>query len=173
MTRFPNDYPADWPAISIGVRDAAGWRCVRCHHPFAPDGRPRRCDDLCDSLRGRLFRPYRNLSGVDEPPLHPAICPHNWQWPGLNYGVHHLDGDKANSAWWNLLAMCNSCHLTIQSRVIVERPYILAHSEWFVPYVCGWYAHYYGKLVVTRDEVLADPARFLAMGQPHLHEVIA
>jgi hypothetical protein len=168
MTRFPNAYPPDWPAISLATRAAAGWRCVRCRHPFTPEGRPLRCDNLCDELRGRLVRPYR--PGLDERPRPSALCPHDWERPGLNYGVHHLDGDTRNSAWWNLLAECNSCHLTTQSRVIVERPYILAHSEWFVPYVCGWYAHYYGKLAITREEALADPARFLAMGQPQLYE---
>jgi 5-methylcytosine-specific restriction endonuclease McrA len=164
VTRVPNQYPTDWPAISLATREAAGWRCVRCRHPFSPAGAPLRCDTLCDERRGRTWRPF---DGAQE------FTAHNWQKPGLNYGVHHLDGDKANGAWWNLLALCNSCHLTVQSRVIVERPYILAHSEWFVPYVCGWYAHYYGQLSVTREEVLADPARFLAMGQPHLHEVLA
>lgn len=166
MTRYPNDYPADWPAISLRVKEAAGWRCVRCHHAFEPGtGRPHACDAQCDDLRGRR----RHLEPGQERRI---VTAHDYG-PGLNYGVHHLDGDKANSAWWNLLAMCNSCHLTIQSRVIVERPYILAHSEWFIPYVCGWYAHYYGHLAITREQAIAEPARFLAMGQPHLHEVIA
>lgn len=156
MTRFPNDYPPDWPAISLRVRQEAGFRCVRCHHPFDARGFPKPCDDQCDKLRGRK-------SGHDR-------WPHAWDRQGLNYGVHHLDGDKANCVWWNLPALCNSCHLTIQSRVIVERPYILAHSEWFVPYVAGYYAAYYGKLAITRDEAMADPARFLAMGQPQLYE---
>lgn len=28
-----NDYPPDWQAIAKRVKDAAGWKCVRCHHP--------------------------------------------------------------------------------------------------------------------------------------------
>lgn len=163
MTRVPNAYPIDWPEISLATREAAGWRCVRCRHPFDRAGHPLRCDHECDQLRGRVWRP--RLVG--------ALTAHDWYRPGLNYGVHHLDGDTRNCAWWNLPALCNSCHLTVQSRVIVERPYILAHSEWFIPYVCGWYAHYYGKLAITREEAIADPLRFLAMGQPQLYEVHA
>lgn len=167
MTRFPNAYPPDWSTLSITVRQMAGWRCVRCRHPFSDRGVPVRCDNLCDELRGRVwrFRPGRAAPA--------ELTAHDWQTPGLNFGVHHLDGDKANGAWWNLLALCNSCHLTVQSRVIVERPYILAHSEWFVPYVCGWYAHYYGHVAISRDEAMADPGRWLALGQPHLHEAPA
>jgi 5-methylcytosine-specific restriction endonuclease McrA len=29
--------------------------------------------------------------------------------------VHHLDGDKANCAPWNLVALCQRCHLSIQA----------------------------------------------------------
>lgn len=84
--------------------------------------------------------------------------------------VHHLDGNKSNDAWWNLLALCQRCHLKIQARVIPERPWMLEHSAWFVPYVCGFYAHYYGKRNITRAEADAAPNRWLAMGQPWLYE---
>lgn len=58
--------------------------------------------------------------------------------------VHHLDLSPANCAWWNLLALCQRCHLHIQSKVILERPYMFEHSEWFKPYVAGYYAARYG-----------------------------
>lgn len=87
--------------------------------------------------------------------------------------VHHLDGDKANSAWWNLLALCQRCHLKIQGRVFVERQWLLEHSEWFKPYAAGFYASYYGQLVITREDADADVDRYLAMGQPFLYEVRA
>lgn len=29
-------YPADWPVIARAVKEAAGWRCVRCDHPHDP-----------------------------------------------------------------------------------------------------------------------------------------
>ena len=35
--------------------------------------------------------------------------------------VHHLDGDKANCADWNLAALCQRCHLKIQGRVKMDQ----------------------------------------------------
>lgn len=83
--------------------------------------------------------------------------------------VHHSDGNKANNVWWNLLALCQRCHLSIQSRVIPERPFLFEHSAWFRPYVAGFYASYYGGEAITREEAEANPDRYLAMGQPHLY----
>lgn len=28
-----NDYPEDWKQIAQRIKDAAGWKCVRCEHP--------------------------------------------------------------------------------------------------------------------------------------------
>jgi hypothetical protein len=83
--------------------------------------------------------------------------------------VHHLDGDKGNNAWWNLLALCQRCHLSVQGRVLPERPWLWSHSAWFIPYVCGFYAHYYAGMTITREAAEADPARFLSLGQPWLY----
>lgn len=80
--------------------------------------------------------------------------------------VHHLNGDKANCRWWNLLALCQRCHLTIQGRVIPERPWLFDHSVWFRDYVCGFYAYHYACREITRDEAQATPERWLALGQP-------
>ena len=82
--------------------------------------------------------------------------------------VHHLDGQKDNNRWWNLLALCQRCHLKIQARLIPERPWLFAHSAWFIPYVCGFYASHYGGQEITREEAMADPDRWLRMGQPWL-----
>lgn len=30
------DYPPDWKAIATAVKEAVGWRCVRCDHPHDP-----------------------------------------------------------------------------------------------------------------------------------------
>ena len=43
--------------------------------------------------------------------------------------VHHLDLDPSNNRWWNLAALCQRCHLSIQGRVIMERPWLFEHSE--------------------------------------------
>jgi DNA-directed RNA polymerase subunit RPC12/RpoP len=136
-------YPPDWPAIAERVKSKAGYRCIRCGHPAERPSARVACDYGC---RHREDGKQRILT------------------------VHHLDGDKGNCAWWNLLALCQVCHLYIQARVIPERPWLFDHSIWFRPYVAGFYASYYGGLAVTREEVMADMDRYLALGQPHLQE---
>lgn len=84
--------------------------------------------------------------------------------------VHHLDGDKGNCRWWNLLALCQACHLSVQARVIPERPWLWGHSRWFVPYVAGFYAWYYGDEEISRAEAERQPDRYLALGQPWRYE---
>lgn len=55
--------------------------------------------------------------------------------------VHHLDIDPSNCNWWNIPPLCQRCHLSIQSRVVMERTWMMEHSEWFKPFVSGYYAH--------------------------------
>lgn len=169
---YANDYPADWPKLSLRTKLAAGWRCVRCGHRFNGASQPLACDDRCDLSRGRavavagaralgLARTLRDHYGADG--------------SGLNYGVHHLDGDKANQAWWNLLALCNSCHLSIQAKVMPEVPYLWEHSPWFRPYVAGYYAAQRGHdlpdllAYPDRDDVERWIVAWLAEGQPWLY----
>jgi hypothetical protein len=138
-----NDYPDDWGAIGDAVRAEAGNRCIRCGHPQGD--RPSvfvPCDDRCSHPRDGKMRILT---------------------------VHHLDGDKANCRWWNLLSLCQSCHLSIQGRVIPERAWLFEHTAWFVPYVCGFYASYYGGQEITRAEAESAPDKWLALGQPWLY----
>lgn len=60
--------------------------------------------------------------------------------PELHYTltVHHLDMDKTNCADWNLAALCQRCHLSIQGRVDFHQFYMLEHSPWMAPYVRGF-----------------------------------
>jgi hypothetical protein len=67
--------------------------------------------------------------------------------------VHHADGNKANIRWWNLLSLCQRCHLEIQAKVVMERVYPHEHSEWFKPFVAGYYAFVYLDEELTRPEV--------------------
>ena len=62
--------------------------------------------------------------------------------PGHGYAltVHHLDGDKANNQRWNLAALCQRCHLSIQGKVIMAQGWMLEHSDWMVPHVVGMLA---------------------------------
>lgn len=119
-------YPADWKLIAASVKDAAGWKCIRCAHAHAP------ADGYCLT-------------------------------------VHHLDGDKSNSRWWNLLALCQRCHLQIQAKVHPEQSYLWEHSEWFKPYAAAFYAWQRG-LNLSRDQidVLGTVEYLLRVGQPHL-----
>ena len=59
--------------------------------------------------------------------------------------VHHLDMNKSNCEWWNLVALCQRCHLRIQGKVDMRQYYMFDHSEWFRPYVAGYRAHLEGK----------------------------
>lgn len=68
--------------------------------------------------------------------------------------VHHFDGDKSNCQWWNLLALCQRCHLSVQARVNPEQPFVFEHSDWLKPYVAGFYAWKYQKEELSYDEVM-------------------
>ncbi|RLC34408.1 hypothetical protein DRH14_03045 [Candidatus Shapirobacteria bacterium] len=89
--------------------------------------------------------------------------PHN---PKLGYTltVHHLDLNPTNCEWWNMPALCQRCHLQIQSKVVMEQLYMFEHTEWFKPYVAGYYASINGhptdkKWVMEHLEFLLDYGR--------------
>ena len=143
MSRFTGEYVADRKALHNAVRAAADNRCIRCGHPGG-DTFARRvdCDERCTHPRDGKMRILT---------------------------VHHLTGAKDDNRWWNLLALCQSCHLTIQGRVIPERPWLFEHTAWFKPYAAGFYASYYGGMDITRGDAEADLGKYLAMGQPLLY----
>lgn len=72
--------------------------------------------------------------------------------PGKILTTHHFDGNKSNDAWWNLLALCQVCHLQVQAKVDPENPYFLEHSEWLKPYVAGFYSVKYEGREIAREE---------------------
>lgn len=83
---------------------------------------------------------------------------------GYRLTVHHLDLNPANCEWWNLPALCCVCHLQIQHKLILDRPWVMdEHSEWFKPYVAGFYAHKYLGLSLSRSEVEARIDELLAI----------
>src|SRR5262249_19657034 len=47
--------------------------------------------------------------------------------------VHHLTMDKAEpfAHWWAFLPLCQRCHLKIQHKVVLDRPWVFGHSAWF------------------------------------------
>lgn len=91
---------------------------------------------------------------------------------GYTLTVHHLDMNPANCAWWNLAALCQRCHLRIQGKVIMERPWMLDHSEWFRPYVAGYYAAQHG-LPDNREWVLRNLDALILRGQGRITAVAA
>lgn len=176
-------YPPEWhQSIKHLVREQAGHRCVRCHHPYRNGehgtGEWTPCDVRCThdgpfGVRRGNFGIVVSHNDVDldtyEQVL--AVCDgmrvvgdtHTVlaRWRILT--VHHLDGDKANCQWWNLAALCQRCHLTIQGRVLMARVWPWEHSEWFRPYVAGYYASVYLGETLTRAQVDARLDELLAL----------
>jgi hypothetical protein len=154
-------YPKAWhESIKHDIRELAGDRCVRCKHPYRNGEHGRGewtpCDGQCQH-----YLPFRRTDGIElhrvEKKLHSgrlvlAGMLIEAQWRVLT--VHHLDGNKLNCRWWNLAALCQRCHLTIQGRVKLERPYFLEHSEWFKPYVAGYYAATKLGEELSREQVM-------------------
>jgi hypothetical protein len=77
--------------------------------------------------------------------------------------VHHLTGIKADLRWWNLAALCQRCHLSIQSRVNMGQVWPYEHTEWFRPHAAGYYASVYLGEELTRDETVARLDELLAL----------
>ena len=101
------DYPEDWRQIADAVKERAGWRCVRCGHRQERPGEPAQCDQHCQHKRDGKQRVLT---------------------------VHHLDGDKNNSEWWNLAALCQVCHLHVQAAYHPDQIPLFELESWLVPY---------------------------------------
>jgi hypothetical protein len=78
--------------------------------------------------------------------------------------VHHLVPDKQLVRWWNLAALCQRCHLYIQGKVVMSRTWMFEHSEWFKPYVAGYYAYQHG-LPDDREFVREHQQALIRLGQ--------
>jgi hypothetical protein len=164
-----NEYPADWAAIGDRVREEVGHRCIRCKHPYRTGthgkGEWTPCDEQCTHA-GPLGVLLSDGSVVPLPTEAAVYRCANIarvvaQWRILT--VHHLDGDKANCEWWNLLPLWQRCHLQVQARVNPAIPWFLEHSDWFKPYVAGYYAKKYEGRNITREEATRRLAELLAL----------
>jgi hypothetical protein len=158
--------------IKHRVREAADHRCVRCGHPYRQGEHGRGewspCDYRCahgGPVRARNWSgdgAWRVLSVADVPRLvNDEADEVEARWRILT--VHHLDGNKANCRWWNLMAACQRCHLEIQGKVRMERRWHHEHSAWFRPYVAGYYAHVYLGQEIGREEAEARLDELLAL----------
>lgn len=177
---FRGEYPAEWPEVSLRVKVEARFRCVRCRHPGArwvhesknPEHymwelarRFGRSPNLrIDRVEGGAYVRAGWLPCDRRCVGHPR---HDNRLRTLT--VHHLDNNKSNLRWWNLAALCQVCHLQIQAKVTMPAGYLHPHSEWFLPYVAGYYASTLGE-DLTRKEVEARFPELLSAGQPHLAE---
>lgn len=149
-------YPDNWRRLATEVKDQAGWRCVRCGHPT------RRVEH--SGKRGGREGSW--VSG-----RHMACdehCLHGDDGKRRILTVHHLDGDKGHSSWWNIPPLCQVCHLSIQAKVRMHQAYLLPHSPWFLPYVAGFYAWTILGEDLSRPAVMGRLDELLALGQPHL-----
>lgn len=171
-------------SVKARVRLEAGHRCIRCLHPYVPKGDAEMfgeepswrdgcegwtpCDDLCDHAGPVRWRyppdEWAMLTAPDPEQIKirsESTLEVEASWRILT--VHHADGDKANLAWWNLLALCQVCHLEIQAKVVMERVYPWEHSSWFKPYVAAYYAHVYLGEAVSREETCGRLEELLAL----------
>lgn len=184
--RLRHDQLMDWsssigeshypPGVVMGVKDLvraeAGYRCVRCGHPYrGGEGEWSPCDDQCaHSGPYRVRDPEVSNDtwwekGKDENVYAKKFARMGFEveaaWRVLT--VHHLDGCKANCRWWNLAALCQRCHLQVQGRVRMERVWPWEHTAWFRPYVAGYYAFVYLGEDLDRGEVEARLDELLAL----------
>lgn len=157
-----SQYPKKWPEVANQVKEDAGWRCVRCGHPHEHPGQHRPCDMRCDLMR------HPEVDGILEEIDTDGNIKIHVTWNSKQrqrvLTVHHMDGKKWNLRWWNLVALCQVCHLIIQAKVDMDRPWVMfEHSEWFKPYVAGFYAHKYLKENICREEAGERMEELLAL----------
>lgn len=136
------------------------------------------CDALCEHEGPFRYRnpQWRGLDGLDahwfssddvnvNPPPLGDLIENDWDVEARFriLTVHHLDGEKANCLWWNLIALCQRCHLNVQRRVIMGRAYIFEHTPWFKPYAAGFYAWKYLQEYPDREETMRRLDELLAL----------
>lgn len=65
--------------------------------------------------------------------------------------VHHFNGDKARCERWNLMALCQACHLSVQARVDPANGLMFEPAPWCIPYIVG----------MVRAELTPEPPGYL------------
>jgi hypothetical protein len=107
-------YPADWPALSLSIRDGrAGWQC-ECHGECATRGYGRRaCLSEDEAEAG-----YNGREGTAPWPR----CQARQGYPSRTGArvvltVAHLDDTPENCDPENLRAFCQACHLAYDTRL--------------------------------------------------------
>lgn len=166
---FTGKYAADGKEDRAKVREEAGHRCIRCGHPYQTGlkrddrGEWSDCDEQCThigEMRVTDSFPYGKWSYLQSKSIIAGAIAKSETFPNRKVQarcriltVHHFDGAKDNDAWWNKLALCQKCHLSIQSRVNPQIPWMFEHSDWLKPFVAGFYANKYLGEDLTREQV--------------------
>ena len=134
MARHFGEYPPDWPAIAKRIKDAAGNRCERCHHPAEGPWKMGRA-----ALEALIAHAPYELDMIPFPGHAPCDeqCTHPRDGKQRMLTVHHLDLNKRNIEGWNLAALCQGCHLHIQGVVDMTQDYMGEHTDWMKPHVDG------------------------------------
>lgn len=95
------------------------------------------------TITGEYPKDWRTIAGhVKDAAGNKCIrcqTPHNPRI-GRTLTVHHFDGCKSNCERWNLMALCQACHLSIQGRVDPRVAILFPPSPWSMPYIVGAYA---------------------------------
>lgn len=152
-------YPANWREIARLVKAEAGNRCERCGHPDEPPWK---------TAQGRFIPMWQSRTGSTQ--RAPSPCDKRCYHPPDNkqrmLTVHHLTNQKDDSRWFNLVALCQSCHLKVQGKVWMERGFMLEMADWFKPYAAAYFAWKLLGLELSREQVVARLHELLALGDP-------
>jgi len=105
-------YPKDWPAISHGARDRAGWCCEFCGVKQGALGA---------WVKGQWRDALPKGTGARDNPRRGELFPiEGEQWwrkvVQVVLTVAHLDHTPENCAPENLKALCQRCHLVYDSK---------------------------------------------------------
>lgn len=171
---FTGKYAKDGKAVREAARASVGHRCIRCGHPFQCGVTKLQekiwspCDEKCThggdvrmSDKGGAGEWY--LQTCERPIWEVINSDRDVQASSRVLTVHHFDGNKENDRWFNLLPLCQRCHLQIQTRVNPEIPWLFEHSNWLKPYVAGYYAFKYLAQDLSREEVMSRLDELLAL----------
>jgi len=166
-------------AIKRMIRDRHGNRCLRCKHPYTVgkkyrieivyvDGEQQQilwspCDTSCTHTGEVSIEGEAHVMTTPEDIAHWIENGYLVEAAYRILTVHHLNEDKADCRWWNLVSLCQRCHLRVQRKVLMERVWPWEHSDWFKPFVAGYYAWTYLREDLSPEEVVPRMDDLLAL----------
>ena len=88
---------------------------------------------------------------------------------GRTLTVHHFDGNRSNNERWNLMALCQACHLSVQARVDPSQGLMHDPAVWAMPYVAGMVEAYATPAPPRYDEAAWKASYAITVGKPWPH----